>query len=120
MDQNDSENPLKKWSEEYLGQGRAWLESDTTKDYLLQLQDFDTLRTITEVEAENSIKDLEESLEVIRWYLFFIAAKIRRVLADGQDDFWKDYPTEEQRNLGTSKIASIVVKRSIRSLENDL
>jgi hypothetical protein len=48
LDQNDSENPLKKWSGEYLGEGRAWLESDTTKDYLLQLQDFATLRTITE------------------------------------------------------------------------
>jgi regulator of replication initiation timing len=113
LDQNDSENPLTKWSDEYLHEGRAWLESDTTKDYLLQLQEFATLGAITQVEAENSVKDLEESLEAIQWYLFFIAVKIHRVLADGRDDFWKDYPIEERGNLGTAKIASIAIERSI-------
>jgi hypothetical protein len=64
-------------------------------------------------EAHANLKTTEEAMEVIQWYLFFIAVKIKRALHDQMDDFWEKYPDEERSDLGTAKIASIAIERSI-------
>ncbi len=106
-------HPLKSLADDYLDEGKDWLESSATKDYLLQLQTQVELGTIGIEDAEKRIKSIEESLEVIQWYLFFIAVKIQRALGDQNREFWKDYPVEERGDLGTAKIASIAIDRSL-------
>jgi hypothetical protein len=113
MEEITKEHPLKSLADEYLKEGKDWLESSSTKDYLLQLQTQVELGTIGIEDAGKRIKSMEESLEVIQWYLFFIAVKIQRALGDQKGGFWKDYPDEERGDLGTAKIASIAIDRSI-------
>lgn len=59
----------------------------------------------------------EEMLEILRWYLFFIAAKVHRgfhgiIDLDGDED-WEELQDTQSDANGTIKIALIAIERSI-------
>jgi hypothetical protein len=65
--------------------------------------------------SENSFEKnsdrVVDSLEVIRWYSFFIYAKLHRALSRDQDECG-DLPVDSDEN-GSAKIALIAISRSI-------
>lgn len=105
-------HPLNQLADQYLKLGRSWIESPVLQENLQQWQNLVDLGTLDIAEAEANLITTEEAMEVIQWYLFFIAVKIKRALHDQMDDFWEDYPDEERSDLGTAKIASIAIERS--------
>ncbi|MFC3417319.1 hypothetical protein [Algoriphagus hitonicola] len=113
LDQEVEKLPLHFLADEYLDQGKDWIESKATKDYLLHLQSQVEIGTLQEKDVEQMIKILDECLEVIQWYLFFVAVKIGRALREKIEGFWDDYPVEERGDLGTAKIAMIAIERSL-------
>jgi hypothetical protein len=65
----------------------------------------ETLAAISEDDASEFI----DAIEIITWYIFFIAVKLRRALhKDDPDDEFERYDM-----LGSAKIAIIAIKRSI-------
>lgn len=58
---------------------------------------------------------IDDALEVIRWFQFFISVKIQRALGSrereaAEPEFWEDMPRDSE---GTAKIALIATDRSI-------
>ena len=106
-------HPLNELADQYLKLGRSWIESPVLQENLQQWQSLVELGTLDISEAQANLKTAEEAMEVIQWYLFFITVKIKRALHDQMDDFWEEYPDEERSDLGTAKIASIAIERSI-------
>jgi hypothetical protein len=68
-------------------------------------QTAETLVAISEVDASKFV----DSIEVVSWYMFFIAVKLSR--AFGKDD--PDDEFERYDMLGTAKIAIIAIERAI-------
>ena len=64
---------------------------------------------------ERKLLRLNDALEVVQWYSFFISAKIHRAfLKHGWDDEKDEYYMYD--NLGSAKIALIAIDRSIAAL----
>ncbi len=65
--------------------------------------------------------DVQAAVEVIRWYQFFIAAKIFRALMSNDDELNGVYPADDQDEInpaqtdanGSAKIALIAIERSL-------
>ena len=65
--------------------------------------------------------DVQSAVEVIRWYQFFIAAKIFRALMGGDDELGGVYPADNEDEInpaqtdanGSAKIALIAIERSL-------
>ena len=65
--------------------------------------------------------DVQSAVEVIRWYQFFIAAKVFRALMGGDDEFDGVYPADNENEInpaqtdanGSAKIALIAIERSL-------
>lgn len=65
--------------------------------------------------------DVQSAVEVIRWYQFFIAAKIFRALMGGDDELDGVYPADNEDEInpaqtdanGSAKIALIAIERSL-------
>lgn len=108
-------HPLNLLADQYLKLSRSWLESVNLKENPLKWEGLVNLGLLKSEEAEINLKSVEESIEVIEWFLVFIAVKIKRALMDQLDDFWDDYPDEERSDLGTAKIASIAINRSLNA-----
>lgn len=66
----------------------------------------------TEEEVVNTIAALNNNTEIIRWYLFFIDAKLQRALHGSLEDEEEsdNYPKDSD---GSAKVAIISVERSI-------
>ncbi len=108
-------HPLSVITNQYLLEGKDWIESSKLKDYCEELtQQVDLgIRQVSEV--NNQISKIEDALEVIQWYLFFIHVKSKRVLNDLSDDFWEEFPEEEKSYNGSAKIAMISIERSMQA-----
>ncbi|MGM0945054.1 MAG: hypothetical protein ACQEW9_07695 [Bacteroidota bacterium] len=105
--------PLQILADEYLGEGKNWLDSLALKEYRDRLQSQLEMGIISLAEGEEIASVLEDSLEVIQWYLFLIPVKVQRALRDKMDGFWDEYPIEERGDLGTAKIGMIAIERSL-------
>ncbi|MGJ3233618.1 hypothetical protein [Marivirga sp.] len=70
-----------------------------------------------EKEAKTKIKELKEAVDIIRWYMFFIPAKSKRLMMENLDTEFEDaeFPPEERSYNGTAKITLIAIERSISS-----
>ena len=66
---------------------------------------------------ENKLLKLNDAIEVIQWYSFFISAKIHRTFLKHE---WDDEDEDDEfymyDNLGSAKIALIAIDRSIAAL----
>jgi hypothetical protein len=94
-------HPVIEIAEQYGKKLHEWL--DQKRENIRQTAE--TLAAISEKDASNFI----DSIEVVTWYLFFIAIKLRRAL--GKDD--PDDEFERYDMLGSAKIAIIATERSI-------
>ncbi|WP_439487909.1 hypothetical protein [Algoriphagus sp.] len=114
-DKRVDEHPLNIITSQYLFEGKDWIESSKLEEYCEKLtQQIDLgMRQVSEVNDE--VAKIEEALEVIQWYLFFIHVKSKRVLNDLSDDFWEEYPEEEKSYNGSTKIAMISIERSMQA-----
>ncbi|HEX2957783.1 MAG TPA: hypothetical protein VHO70_13190 [Chitinispirillaceae bacterium] len=61
--------------------------------------------------GKDTIETVTNSIEVVMWYSFFIAAKLHRALHKNNDDFI-ELPVDSDEN-GSAKIALIAINRSI-------
>ncbi|WP_339699696.1 hypothetical protein [Algoriphagus aquimarinus] len=109
------EHPLSVITNKYLFEGKDWLDSSKVKDYMEELTQQVNLGLMDLSEAQIQGAKIEEGLEVIRWYLFFIHVKSKRVLNDISDDFWEEYPESEKSYNGSAKIAMISIERSMQA-----
>lgn len=108
---NARNHPLAKAAEEYAHAVTQWFERESSKMELVS----DTLQ---ESDPEGELNDsvdgyTDEYVEVIRWYQFFIAAKLIRALMSSVDE--DDYQEDEaaRDSDGSTKAALIGIDRSI-------
>ncbi|HWN08444.1 MAG TPA: hypothetical protein VNO50_04080 [Pyrinomonadaceae bacterium] len=104
---NARNHPLGLAAEEYAHAVSQWFEQDSSKQELVS-------DMLDEVNLEQKADDDEdEFVAVIRWYQFFIAAKLIRALVSSVDE--DDYLVEEsgRDSDGSAKAALIGIDRSI-------
>jgi hypothetical protein len=109
------EHPLSMITNRYLQEGKDWVESPKIKTYLEGLASQVNLGLMGISKAEGQKAKIEEALEVIQWYLFFVHVKSKRVLNDLSGDFWDEFPEEEKSYNGSAKIAMISMERSMQA-----
>jgi hypothetical protein len=90
--------------------------SEMVKDWFKERE---TLFFETSAAAREGV-DLEEALEVIRWYQYFISVKIMRAIGGKVEEEVEDTTQQEERydefisdSDGSAKIALIAIDRSI-------
>lgn len=109
------EHPLCMLTEQYLFEGKDWLESSRIKDYFEEFTRQVDLGLVEYSVAKVQVAKFEDALEVIRWYLFFIPVKSKRVLNDLSADFGEDCSESEKTYNGSAKIAMISIERSMQA-----
>ncbi|PZX60406.1 hypothetical protein LV84_00683 [Algoriphagus ratkowskyi] len=109
------EHPLSVITDQYLFEGKDWLESLRIKNYFEGLVHQLNLGLMEVSKVEIQKAKIEEALEVIHWYLFFVHVKSKRVLNDLLGDFWDEFPEEEKSYNGSAKIAMISMERSMQA-----
>ncbi len=108
------DHPLAKAAETYVEAVNSWFEQTALEPETIT----DSNRDIEEEETEAANSDEMDATEVIRWYQFFIAAKIMRGLmsrADEEEELHDDpqadiYPRDSD---GSIKVALIAIDRSV-------
>ena len=99
---------------DYAGMVQTWFENEIVVDEGLHQK-----AGAQPLSAEAEI-DLPAAVEVIRWYQFFIAAKVFRALMGSDDELRGVYPDDEDPvnpaqtdSNGSAKIALIAIDRSL-------
>lgn len=109
---NARNHPLAKAAEEYARAVTQWFEQDSSRMELVS----DTQEELNgeESNSESELSDyVDEYVEVIRWYQFFIAAKlIRAVMSCVDEDDDRDDEAARDSD-GSTKAALIGIDRSI-------
>lgn len=96
----------------YTGMARAWIENaeemlkNKEKEWEMRIR-----TGVNESGIESEYATLNEALEVINWYVFFIYTKIHRALHREEDDFLDELMRDDCN--GSAKIALIAIDRSI-------
>lgn len=68
-------------------------------------------------EVANDASDINNALEIIQWYFFFIRAKVSRAFSGLNDeDYLKAYPIQNDMN-GSAKIAIVAIDNSLAAWE---
>jgi hypothetical protein len=109
---NDAINhPLAQASEAYAQAVTQWFELDSSKMELVS--DFPEEPNPKGALNDDVDGDIDESVEVIRWYQFFIAAKLIRALTSrvDEDDYLDDESARDSD--GSTKAALVGIERSI-------
>lgn len=103
---NARNHPLALAAEEYAGAVTQWFDQESSKQGFVS-------DMLDEVNLENKRDDEDEFVAVIRWYQFFIAAKLIRALMSSMDE--DDYSDGEcaRDSDGSAKTALIGIDRSI-------
>ncbi len=108
-------HPLTIKTMDYMDLSGQWLEKGQVKIHTDKIFEEVNLGIKSMQEGEREILLLRESLEVIRWYQPFIAAKCHRALMDWKSGYESDRPEEERDYNGSAKIARIAIERSLRA-----
>jgi hypothetical protein len=103
---NARNHPLALAAEEYAHAVTEWFEQESSKQKVVS-------DSVDDVNLEDKAEDDEEFVAVIRWYQFFIAAKLIRALMSCVDE--DDYLDVEcgRDSDGSAKAALIGIDRSI-------
>jgi len=104
------ETEAEKTTKEYSNKIVKWLNSNTEtfKDVMLR----------EGMENEAMVLAIDDAVEVLHWYSFFIHVKCHRAMHTN-DDFWDeddDFEFRYHDNLGSAKITTISINRSMESL----
>jgi hypothetical protein len=113
--ENAKRHQLSMMARDYAGAVETWLESELVAAENLS----DDARV--QARREASAIDVHAALEVIRWYQYFIAAKVFRALMGSDDDLRDVYPDGDEDEInpaqtdanGSAKIALIAIERSL-------
>lgn len=114
LSERSMQHPITVLAMSYSDAGHAWLQSNALKEKAdaavkemeMGIRDID--------DGEREFLQINECLEVIQWYLHFIAAKCYRLNTETDENaFWEQYPPSERSYNGTAKIALIAIERSI-------
>jgi len=97
--------PLAKAAEEYAHAVNSWFESD--------LQQMEVFSDAGAGSSEKSDYEVNDYVEVIRWYQFFIAAKMNRGLLSRLDEDEYAATGESHDSDGSIKAALIAIDRSL-------
>lgn len=108
-------HPLINKSMDYMERSGQWLEKGQVKTCTDKIFEEVELGIKTMQEGEREILLLRESLEVIRWYQHFIAAKCHRALMGLEGAYERELPEKERGYNGSAKIARIAIERSLRA-----
>ncbi len=110
-----SQLKLKKRSQEYYELAGTWLDSN--KHLISQKEEEIQYKNDLGIDVEQEVDELNDALDSIYHFLFFIHTKIDRAL-DGLHDDWmlEEYPIQNDAN-GTAKITLIAVEQTITAWE---
>jgi hypothetical protein len=115
-------NPLARSAQHYVKLVNEWFDREFTDS---EQREADRNRgdlTIVDFDAEDRASNIQDAVEVVRWYQFQIAVKIMRGLARDVSEDGEDYPdgddeaqTENGQSDadGSAKVALIGIERSI-------
>lgn len=108
------ESYLDKINFQYIQLAREWLRQhnhfDEIRDDALKNTE---LGIVTEEETMANLETINECLEIINWYLFFITVKFKRALSGKfEDDGWEEKNGFQKDSDGSAKIALIATKRT--------
>lgn len=106
---------LKERSQQYYQQASLWLDSN---EYLISQKEEEIQRkNDLGINVKQEIDELNDALNSIYHYLYFIHTKISRSV-EGLHDVWmlEEYPIQNDAN-GTAKITLIAIERSIAAWE---
>jgi hypothetical protein len=112
---NAQRHQLSMMARNYAGAVETWLESELVAAENLS----DDARV--QARREATAIDVQAALEVIRWYQYFIAAKVFRALMGSDDELRDVYPAGDEDDInpaqtdsnGSAKIALIAIERSL-------
>lgn len=94
-------HPIPTIAHEYAENCREWLKNDKVK------------KTAKELSAEDFEISVNECLEIVNWYQYFIPSKCVRMISEKEDDIWDEFTSSERSYNGTAKITLIAIERSI-------
>jgi len=106
-------NLLYHLAEGYLVSARRWLRSNEDLLYRAQDQMYRIRLLSSEENPEKGFADIKDAIEVIRWYMFQISAKIQRAGENESEELViKEYDLPHDSD-GSAKVALIGIERSI-------
>lgn len=110
-----SQLDLKEHSQQYYQQASLWLN---TNEYLISQKEEEIQRkNDLGIPVEKEVDELNEALNSIYHYLYFIHTKIGRALDGLHDELMKEeYPIQNDAN-GTAKVTLIAIQKSIEAWE---
>jgi len=106
---------LKKRSQQYYKKATFWLDSN---EHLISQKEEEIQRKDNlGISVEQEVDELNEALNSIYHYLYFVHVKISRAL-EGLHDEWmmEEYPIQNDAN-GTAKVTLIAIEKSITAWE---
>ncbi len=107
------DHPISQTGLQYFKTSQQVLNAGFIKDQLAaEIEKYDLG---LEEEARNSMRQIKNSVDIIKWYNFFIPPKCQRLVMENMDrDFQdKEFAPEERMYNGTAKITLIAIERSI-------
>lgn len=110
-----TEAPLSQLARQYVVHGRKWLDEKERFDQLASdyIQHFELgLKTEQEIIADMAMA--KDCVEVLQWYLHFIAVKFSRALSGRENgESWAEEHGFPKDSDGSAKIALIATQRSM-------
>lgn len=108
-------HPLVQTADAYIGMVNDWFGFVSGKDRLAGSDDFFANLELLADDVELRTGEIEDAVEVIHWFQYFISVKIQRALfslrSEARDrGFWDDMPKDSD---GTAKIALVAIDRSV-------
>ena len=105
------ETPLEVKAKDYGTKMNKWLEEN--RGFFAR-----EAEQLVVVDDEDSMVKIEDAMEVIQWYYFFIGAKVHRAHLDLEErkNQTEDVYNVYSDNLGSAKIAIIAIERSMNAL----
>lgn len=108
-------HPLTQAADAYIGMVNDWFGFVSGKDRLAGSEDFFANLDLLSEDVEQHTGAIEDAVETIHWFQFFISVKIQRALYSlrseaYQPEFLDDMPRDSD---GTAKIALIAIDRSV-------
>lgn len=111
--QDAKKHPIVQISSEYLKNGMDVLESGIIESKLNS--EIEVFELGLEKEAQESISQVKDAVDIIKWYEYFISAKCQRLTMENMDKEFEDaeFPPEGRSYNGTAKITLLSIERSI-------
>lgn len=105
-------HPLTSMCDQYATNVDKWFGKDDVKSIIAEYEEALNFADHPRLDMGTALT-MQECVNVVYWYKYFIPTKCRRMLSEIQDGDWEEDPPESRPYNGTAKITLIAVERSI-------